>query len=82
MSDDSRDYIEEAQQEAQLRWGKELSPEELATKFAGHNLEARVFHMKSLKHSEGDLTLTQAANRMEYESALRNTHEILRRAGR
>jgi hypothetical protein len=82
MSDDSRDYIEEAQQEAQLRWGKELTSEELATEFAKHDPETRIIHMKTLKSGEGELSIREAAKRMDYEGALRNTHEILRRAGR
>jgi hypothetical protein len=77
----TRDYIEEAQQEARLRFGHDLSPAELAEQFGGHDLEARVFHLKNLKN-DGELSPREAARRMGYERALKNTHEMLRRAGR
>ena len=78
---DTTDYIEEAQQEARLRFGGELSPAELAEKFAAHDLDARVYHLKNLKN-DGGLTAKEAARRMGYERALKNTHETLRRVGR
>lgn len=58
MSD--RDYIEEAQHEARLRFGRELSPEELAVKFAGHDIETRIIHLKTIRHDDGELSLGQA----------------------
>lgn len=76
-----KDYIDEVQAEARLRFGDELSPAELAEKFAGHDLDARVYHLKNLKN-DGELTPREAARRMAYERALKNTHEMLRKAGR
>lgn len=75
------DYIDEAQQEALLRFGRELSPQELAEKFIGHDLEARIHHLKNLSTSD-QLTIDQGARRMEYESALRSMHEAARKVDR
>jgi hypothetical protein len=80
MSED-KDYIEEAQEEAQLRLGKELSAAELAEKFAGHDFEARVYHMKRLKSDE-DMSVKDAARRLTYERALNSVHEKLRKINR
>jgi len=80
MSED-RDFIEEQQAEAALRFGRELSPEECAAKFAGHDFEARIFHLKNLKTSD-DLSLPDAAERIGYERALRDTHDRLRKVDR
>ena len=77
----AEDYIEEAQREAKLRFGKELSPVELADKFVGHDLEARIVHLKTLSN-DGDLTVAEAAKRHSYVSALRNKHEMLRTVNR
>ena len=79
MSD--RDYIEEAQQEAQLRFGKELSSRELADKFAEHDFDARIHHLKTLRSTD-ELSVSQAAQRLEFEGALRRTHETLRKIDR
>jgi hypothetical protein len=68
------DYIEEAQQEAKLRYGRELSPQELEEKFLGHDRETRIFHLKNLKTPE-EMTIREAADRMEYESRLYRVHE-------
>jgi hypothetical protein len=80
MAED-RDYIEEAQQEAQLRFGKELSAQELATEFAKHDPEARIHHLKTLR-DDGEVSVRDAAKMLEFRSALRSTHEILRKANR
>jgi hypothetical protein len=76
-----RDYIEEAQEEARLRFGRELSPNELAEKFAGHDLDARIYHLKNLTNND-EMTPREAARRMAYERVLKNTHEVLRKVGR
>ena len=78
---DEKDYIEEAQQEAQLRFGRELSATELANEFIGHDFDARVHHLKNLR-SDGELSVREAAERFAYESVLRKTHEGLRKVGR
>ena len=78
----SEDFIEEMQTEAKLRFGKELSPGEVAEKFAGHGLEARIHHLKNLKTSDSYSTPREAAKRHVFERALRNTHEKLRSISR
>ena len=89
MPENTRDYIEEAQSEAQFRFGRNLSADELAEKFVGHDLEARVQHLKTLKtpaeYADGldhDLTVAEAAERYTYTSALKSVHEKLRKVGR
>lgn len=76
-----KDYIDEAQQEAQLRYGKELTPEELADTFLGHDFEARIHHLKNLKQAD-EYTVKDAAKRHAYERQLRNMHERLRKVDR
>jgi hypothetical protein len=74
----AEDYIEEAQREAKLRFGRELSPTELATEFAKHKFEARVFHLKNLKCAE-TLGVREAASRLRHERALQIVHHRLNR---
>lgn len=74
----SDDFIDEMQKEAKLRFGKELSPVEVAEKFAGHDFEARIFHLKNLKTGDAYSTPRDAAKRHVFERALRGVHEKLR----
>ena len=76
------DYIEEMQLEAKERFGKELSPSEVANEFAKHDFEARIHHLKNLKTADGFATPREAAQRHVYERALRNTHVRLRKIDR
>jgi hypothetical protein len=77
------DFIEEMQTEAQLRFGKELSPAEVATEFAKHGFEARIHHLKNLeKNSEPMVHLRDAAKRQVFERALRDTHYRLAKISR
>ncbi len=69
----AQDFIDEMQAEAKLRFGKELSPEEAAQKFMGHDAETRIFHLKNLQTPD-EMTVTEAAKRYPYESALRQAH--------
>ena len=75
------DFIDEMQAEAKLRFGKELSPSEVANEFAKHDFEARIQHLKTLKAADS-LSLTGAAKRHAFERAIRSTHERLRRIDR
>jgi hypothetical protein len=79
MSD--RDYLEEMHEEAELRFGKRLSPSEAAEKFALHGADHRIHHLKRLRAPES-MTINEAAERHPYESALRAVHERMRRLGR
>lgn len=71
------DFIEEMQTEAKLRFGKELSPDEVASEFQKHGFEARIQHLKKLKTADSFGTVREAAKRHVFERALRNTHEQL-----
>jgi hypothetical protein len=76
------DYIDEMQREASVRFGKELSPSEVAAKFQEHDFEARIFHLKNLKTADNFGTPREAAKRHVFERALRSTHDRLRRIDR
>jgi hypothetical protein len=81
----SRDYIEEAQHEARLRFGRELAPEELAMKFAGHDIETRVIHLKTIRGDDEEISLGQAEKALEraaHVRALHSMHERLRKVDR
>lgn len=78
----ANDFIDEMQTEAKLRFGKELSPSEVAEKFRLHDLEARIHHLKNLKTAESFATPREAATRHVFERALRSTHERLSRIDR
>lgn len=71
------DFIEEMQTEAKLRFGKELSPSEVASEFQKHDFEARIHHLKNLKTADSFGTPREAARRHVFERALRSTHEQL-----
>jgi hypothetical protein len=74
------DFLNEAQTEARLRFGKELSPAEVASEFARHDFDARIEHLKNLDNE--DTSLREAAKRLPYTRALHDTHERLRKVGR
>ena len=76
------DFIDEMQTEARLRFGKTLSPSEVANEFAKHGFEARIQHLKSLKTADNFSTPREAAARFIFERALRGTHDRLRRIDR
>jgi hypothetical protein len=76
------DYIDELQREASLRFGKTLSPSEVAAKFQEHDFEARIHHLKNLKTEDSYGTPREAAARHVFERALRSTHENLRKINR
>jgi hypothetical protein len=71
------DFISELQAEAKLRFGKELSPSEVANEFTKHDREARIHHLKNLKTADNFSTPREAAARHVYERALRSTHDRL-----
>ena len=76
------DFIIELQRESQLRFGKELSPSEVASEFQKHDFEARIQHLKNLKTADSFATPREAAARHVYERELRSTHERLRKIDR
>lgn len=81
----SEDFISEMSAEAELRFGRKLTANEAAEKFALHDMDARVYHLKNLRTSDDPMTTTEAraaSERLVIERALRKTHERLRRIGR
>jgi hypothetical protein len=78
---DEKDFLEAMHAESRLRFGKELTPEEAAERFALHSFDARIQHLSNLRRDES-LTFNEAAKRFRYERALRSAHEKLRLVGR
>jgi hypothetical protein len=78
----AEDFIDEMQTEAKLRFGKTLSPSEVAAEFQRHGFEARIQHLKTLKTSDSFDTAREAAARHVFERALRSTHDRLRKIDR
>ena len=76
------DFIDEMQTEAKLRFGKTLSPSEVAAEFQKHDFEARIQHLKNLKANGNFSTPREAAQRHVFERALRSTHDRLARIDR
>lgn len=71
------DFIDEMQTESRLRFGKELSPSEVAGEFTKHDFETRIHHLKNLKTADSFGTPREAAARYVFERALRSTHDRL-----
>ena len=65
----ANDFIEEMQTEAKLRFGKELSPSEVANEFTKHDFEARIEHLEILKRRIASLPLGKLQS-ATYSSAL------------
>ena len=80
MAED-QDFIEEAIAEGKLRFGRELSPDEMATELARHGFDDRIHHLKRLKDPDA-MTVEEAAKRYDYKRALKRKHEILTKVGR
>lgn len=78
----ANDFIEEMQIEAKLRFGKTLSPSEVANEFTKHDFEARIHHLKTLKSADSYATPREAAARHVYERVLRSTHDRLSKIDR
>lgn len=76
------DFIDEMQTEAKLRFGKTLSPAEVAEQFQLHDFETRIQHLKRLKTADSFGTPREAAARHVYERELHSTHERLRKIDR
>jgi hypothetical protein len=82
MTEDTRDVIEQIQSRSVDYTGKELSPQEMAADFAKWDILTRVKTLQDIQADAGELSPSEAARRHDYERALRNTHEILRKVGR
>lgn len=85
MAEDTRNYIEQTQARAVAYSGKELSAQEMAMEFAKAGIDERVNILDQLDRdlsASGELSLQDAMQFYEYAGALRNTHEVLRKAKR
>ena len=82
MAEDTRDYIERTQSRAVGYMGKELTPDEMAAEFMKCDIDARVSALEGLAEDRGELSIKDASRRYSFESALRATHEKLRKIGR
>ncbi len=78
----SDNWIDRAQEEAKLRWGRELTPNELANKLAEHGLDARVNHLKTLRDDGEPISIHAAAKRVTFSRKLFDIHNALRKVGR
>ncbi len=82
MPEDNRNFIDQVQSRSVGYTGKELSPGEMATEFAKWDIGERVKALEEINADQGELTVGEAAKLNSYETALRNTHEKLRKVGR
>ena len=83
MSEDQRDFIEQAQSRSVGYHGRELSPEEMAREFMKLDIDARVDALDKINANSGDYSsAAEAAKSYAYRRALRDTHERLRKVGR
>jgi hypothetical protein len=76
-----KEFLTAMQEEAKLRFGKELTPAEVAYQFSLHSNEARIAHLANTRAPES-MNVLEAARRHALERAVRVTHERLRKAGR
>jgi hypothetical protein len=88
MAEDTRDYIERSISSYEKALGREPTPADIAGGFAKMDNHTRVSVLTQMEADRGDpqnpepLTLNQAAKRVRFETALRNTHKALREVGR
>lgn len=75
------DFIDEMQKDALVRFERELTPAEAAAEFALHPSETRIAYLKSLDGRPLPMS-REGAQRHAMETALRRTHETLRKVGR
>lgn len=82
--EDNRNLIEQAQANAKLITGSELSPREMAMHFAKLPFAERVEHLDRLNVdlAQSDLTISQAVQLVEYSDALHQMQATLRKIGR
>ena len=79
--DEPKDFLEALEEESKLRFGRELTTQEISAKFLEHKLDARVAHLRNLRKDE-TLTIHGAAKRLVLERALYDAHHAARRSGR
>jgi hypothetical protein len=81
MSDET--FLDRMQREARQRWGRNLTPDEAAKSFALTPFETRVQHLTELERTTPKaMTLRETAQHHAFSSAIKRTHERLRKVGR
>jgi hypothetical protein len=83
--EDKRHYIDQVQALSRGYNGRELSPAELALEFAKHDVHDRVTALDGFERertSGEPLSIREAARRLAFERALRDTHKTLRKVDR
>jgi hypothetical protein len=85
MAEDNRNFLDKAQFITKAKTGRELTPSEMGREFARYGLEDRVNYLDELdreRQSGAPLSIREAAKRLVYERALKDTHEKLRKVDR
>lgn len=80
--EDTRDYIERSISAHEAALGRDPTPSDIATEFAKMDNQTRSLILSGMKADDGALSVREAAKRVRFESALRNTHKMLREVGR
>jgi len=75
------DVIEEMKTEWQLRYKRDLTPNELANRFALMPMETRIGLIKRIKTPPA-MNAREAGERLALERAIHRSHEKLRSVGR
>lgn len=75
------DVIEEMKTEWQLRYKRDLTPNELANEFALMPMETRIGLLKRIKTPTA-MNAREAGDRLALERAIHRTHDTLRKVGR
>jgi hypothetical protein len=81
MSDENEDYISQSKKYATVKFGRERTAAEMATDFALYAPSAREMYLATLK-TPAEMSLLEASRRHSLESAIRQTHARLSKAGR
>lgn len=81
---DERNYLEHSLSFSESLHGQEATPAEMVAEFAKYDLHDRTARLEALKADlEVDhLSVDQATKMHRYHSALKNAHELMRKAGR
>ena len=83
--EDERTPIQRIQAMAKSAFGKELTPDEMATEFARMPITDRIAQMDEIdrERASGEpLSIREAARQRTFTSKLRHVHETLRKVGR
>jgi hypothetical protein len=83
VAEDTRNFIEQTLDRAEIHDGKELSPDEMAKEFAKLGPNERLEHLDRMKmESSGEISIEKAARQLSYARAIKNMDQRLRKVGR